>query len=167
MVADPDPFDALADLVHHPRGVLPDSGGQLDRVGCEDLAFADPPVDGVHARLRRAVTERAPDEGLIAVLRREIQALVRHCSAEGAAPIWTMVDGSAALRQYEESMRLRHAESLGAAIAADPGLPGSPMACRAIARFAIDAYALSRGAADPQAAVDEVFRMIEAAWEAA
>src|SRR6185312_9053764 len=49
-VADLDPFDALTDLVHHPGGVQPDSGGQVDRMGPQDLAFTDPPVDGVHAR---------------------------------------------------------------------------------------------------------------------
>ncbi|MFE4872571.1 TetR/AcrR family transcriptional regulator [Streptomyces sp. NPDC056682] len=116
-------------------------------------------------RLTQAATGRAPHEPLIPALRREIQALVRHCTADSAAPIWNMIDGSPALREYEESMRLRHAESLAAAIAADPDLTQSTTACRTIARFAIDAYSLAREAADPQAAVDEIFRMIEAAWE--
>ncbi len=117
-------------------------------------------------RLAQAVTRRAPHEPLIPALRREIQALVRHCTADGAAPIWRMIDASPALREYEESMRLRHAESLAAAIAADPDLSPSTTASRAIARFVIDAYSLAREAADPEAAVDEIFRMIEAAWEA-
>ncbi|TDQ53232.1 TetR/AcrR family transcriptional regulator [Actinorugispora endophytica] len=118
-------------------------------------------------RLTRAVTGRTPDEPLIPALRREVLALVRHCTADSAAPIWRMVDESPSLRSYEESMRLRHAESLAAAIAADPGLSRTTTACRAVARFAIDAYSLAREAADPEAAVDDVFRMIEAAWEAA
>ncbi|EMF02207.1 TetR/AcrR family transcriptional regulator [Streptomyces mobaraensis NBRC 13819 = DSM 40847] len=118
-------------------------------------------------RLARAVADRAPDEPLVPALRREIKALVRHCTADAAAPVWRMIDASPALREYEESMRLRHAESLAAAIAAEPGLARTPTACRAVARFAIDAYSLAREAADPEAAVDEVFTMIEAAWEAA
>ncbi|ANH94338.1 TetR family transcriptional regulator [Streptomyces sp. SAT1] len=118
-------------------------------------------------RLQQAVTDRAPDEPLIPALRREVHAMVRHCTAEGSAPIYRMIDESRALREYEESMRLRHADALAAAIAADPGLNRSAMACRTIARFVIDAYALAREAADPQAALDEIFRMIEAAWEAA
>ncbi|MFE2447809.1 TetR/AcrR family transcriptional regulator [Streptomyces sp. NPDC021218] len=117
-------------------------------------------------RLTQAVTGRAPHEPLIPALHREIQALVRHCTAASAAPIWHMIDTSPALRRYEESMRLRHAESLATAIAADPDLTQTTTACRAIARFAIDAFSLAREAADPQAAVDETFRMIEAAWEA-
>jgi AcrR family transcriptional regulator len=61
-------------------------------------------------RLTQAVTDRAPDEPLIPALRREIQAMVRHCAADSAAPIWRMIDESPALREYEKSMRLRHAE---------------------------------------------------------
>ncbi|MEZ0096348.1 TetR/AcrR family transcriptional regulator [Streptacidiphilus sp. EB129] len=115
-------------------------------------------------RLTQAVTGRAPHEPLIPALRREVQALVRHCTADGATPIWRMIDASPALRQYEESMRLRHAEALATAIAADLVLSQTTTACRTIARFVIDAHSLAREAADPQAAVDEIFRMIEAAW---
>jgi AcrR family transcriptional regulator len=116
-------------------------------------------------RLTRAVTERAPDEPLLDALRREVHALVRHCSGDGAAPIWRMIDGSPALRRYEESMRLRHAEALAAALTADLGPSRSGTACRTIARFVVDAYSLAREAAEPEAAVDEIFAMIEAAWE--
>ncbi|MDQ0771900.1 AcrR family transcriptional regulator [Streptomyces aurantiacus] len=118
-------------------------------------------------RLTRAVTGRAPHEPLIPALRGEIHALVRHCTADAAAPTWRMIDESPALRKYEESMRLRHAETLAAAIAADPELSQTATASRTIARFVIDAYALAREAADPEAAVDEIFRMIEAAWAVA
>lgn len=120
--------------------------------------------DDFERRLTQAVTGRAPHEPLIPALRREIQALVRHCTADSAAPIWRMIDESPALREYEESMWLRHAESLATAIAADPGLSQTTTASRAIARFVIDAYSLAREAPSPDAALDEVFRMIEAAW---
>ncbi|MFT2017978.1 TetR/AcrR family transcriptional regulator [Streptomyces sp. 796.1] len=118
-------------------------------------------------RLTRAVTERDADAPLLPALRQEIHALVAHCTADGAAPIWNMIAGSAALREYEESMRLRHAEALAAAIDADPRLPLTATAGRSIARFVVDAYSVAREADDPPAAVDEVFRMIEAAWEVA
>ncbi|GHC83773.1 TetR/AcrR family transcriptional regulator [Streptomyces flavofungini] len=123
--------------------------------------------DDFEQRLTRAVTDRPPREPLLPALRLEIHALVRHCTADGAAPIWRMIEESPALREYEESMRLRHANTLATAIAADPGLPQSPTACRTIARFVIDAYSLAREATDPGSAVDEIFEMIEAAWEAA
>ncbi|MFG3254759.1 TetR/AcrR family transcriptional regulator [Streptomyces sp. NPDC048172] len=118
-------------------------------------------------RLTGAVTGRTADEPLVPALRREVEVLVRHCTAEGAAPVWKMISASPALREYEESMRLRHADSLGAAIADDPGLALSTTVSRTLARFVIDAYSLAREADDPEAALDEIFPMIEAAWEAA
>ncbi|MFJ2573648.1 TetR/AcrR family transcriptional regulator [Streptomyces halstedii] len=117
-------------------------------------------------RLTRAVTDRPPHEPIIPALHREVHALVRHCTAEGSAPVRRMIDGSPALREYEESMSLRHAHALAAALSADPHLSRSTTACRATARFTIDAYALACRADDPGATVDEVFRMIKAAWEA-
>lgn len=116
-------------------------------------------------RLVQAVTDRASQESLIPALRREIHALVRHCTTEGAAPIWRMVDHTPSLREYEESMRMRHADSLAQALAADLGLPQTTTVCRALARFVVDAFCLAREADDPQTAVEEVFEMIEAAWE--
>jgi len=118
-------------------------------------------------RLTHAVTDRAPHEPLIAALRREIHAMVRHCASEGAAPLWCMIDESPALRQYEESMRLRHAQSLATAIAADLDISQTTTACRTIAKFVVDAHSLAREASDPEAEVGEIFRMIEAAWEVA
>ncbi|WP_194893220.1 TetR/AcrR family transcriptional regulator [Catenulispora pinisilvae] len=118
-------------------------------------------------RLTYAVTARAPQDPLIPALRQETGALLSHCTTEEAAPLWQLIEGSSALRQYEVSMRLRHAQSLAAAITADPASPRDATACRTIARFAIDAFSLAREADDPQAALDEVFRMIDAAWEAA
>ncbi|MFE3503621.1 TetR/AcrR family transcriptional regulator [Kitasatospora sp. NPDC059160] len=115
-------------------------------------------------RLVRAVTDRTPEDPLIPALRREIHAMVRHCAADGAATIWRLIDSSPALRAYEESMRLRHAAALAAAVTALPGQTRTPTACRAVARFVIDAFSLARDAADPAATVDEVFGMIEAAW---
>ncbi len=59
-------------------------------------------------------------------LRQEMHALVRHCLADEAAPVWRMIDASSALREYEGSMRLRHAETLAAALAAGRHrLPGA------------------------------------------
>ncbi|PRY28048.1 TetR/AcrR family transcriptional regulator [Pseudosporangium ferrugineum] len=122
--------------------------------------------DDFEERLLRAATGRAPDEPLIPALRREILALVRHCVVDEAAETWRVIDESPALRGYEEAMKRRHATTLAAAIADDLGLPGVTTACRTLAKFVVDAYTLAREAADPEAAVDEIFHMIEAAWTA-
>lgn len=118
-------------------------------------------------QLTQAVTDRPPQESLIDALRLEIQAQVRHCTAGSARPFWRMIDGSPTLRDYEKSMRLRHADSLAAAIAGDLGLAETSTPCRAIARFVLDAFQLAREAADPDVALDEIFRMIEASWAVA
>lgn len=120
-------------------------------------------------RLVRAVADRKPDEPLIPALRSEIHAMVQHCTGDGAAPLWHMIEESPALRQYEDSMRQRHAQALAAAIAADLELPDTmpPPTCSAIARFVVDAFSVAREAEDSHTAVDEVFQMIEAAWDAA
>ncbi|GAA2687552.1 MULTISPECIES: TetR/AcrR family transcriptional regulator [Actinosynnema] len=116
-------------------------------------------------RLVGAVADRG-DEAVVLALRREVHGVVRHCTGAGSAPLWRLIDSSPALRGYDECMRARHATSLATALAADLGAPPGATACRAIARFVVDASALAREAPDPEAAVDEVFRMIEAAWAA-
>ncbi|MFD3815601.1 TetR/AcrR family transcriptional regulator [Streptomyces rubiginosohelvolus] len=121
---------------------------------------------GFERGLVRAVADRVPGEPLIPALRQEIHAMVRHCTAPEAAPVRSLIVSSPALREYEESMRLRHADALAIAIAAELGVPETSTACRTIARFVIDAFALACEAAEPGDAVDEVFRMIEAAWDA-
>lgn len=116
-------------------------------------------------QLVQAVTSRAAHEPLIPALRRQIEVLVQHCAASSVAPVWRMIDETPALQQYEAAIRVRHAESLAVAITdADPSR--SATACRATARFVIDAYSLARESAHPHAALDIIFPMIEAAWDA-
>ncbi|WP_327001231.1 hypothetical protein OHA72_39735 [Dactylosporangium sp. NBC_01737] len=64
-------------------------------------------------------------------------------------------------------MWLRHEEALAAAIAVDLGLAEPSTACRASARFVLAVYPLARAAADPAAAVDEIFDLISPGWDAA
>ncbi|PRY36656.1 TetR/AcrR family transcriptional regulator [Umezawaea tangerina] len=116
--------------------------------------------------LTRAVTERTAGEPLIPALRHVVHAMVRHCAENGAGPIWRMIDESHALRDYEQSMMVRLAEALATTITADPELACGATTGRAIARFVIAAFSLGRQAADPEAAVDEVFDLIDAAWQA-
>ncbi|WAC97665.1 TetR/AcrR family transcriptional regulator [Streptomyces sp. NA13] len=126
-------------------------------VFAEDVGFA--------RRLTEAVTGRAPDTPLVPALRHEVEALVRHCSSDEAAPVYHLIDTTPALRQYEAAMRQRHADALATALAG--ARAGSATACSALATFTVDAYALARDADDPGAALDELFTMIEAAWAAA
>ncbi|MGW0035717.1 TetR/AcrR family transcriptional regulator [Gordonia sp. NPDC003376] len=128
----------------------------------EALAF-EHDVD-FEERLVGAIADCSPGESILVPLRREIDALIEHCTGPAAAPYWRMIDGSQSLRDYERSMRLRHAESLGAAIAADLQLPPADVECRAVARFVVDSFSLGRESRQPGQVLDAVFRMIDAAW---
>ena len=129
----------------------------------EALVFAEDA--GFARRLTEAVTGRAPDTPLVPALRREVEAVVRLCSSDEAAPVYHLIDTTPALRQYEAAMRQRHADALATALTG--ARAGSATACRALATFTVDAYALARDADEPGAALDELFAMIEAAWAAA
>jgi AcrR family transcriptional regulator len=116
--------------------------------------------------LTRSVLDRAPEEPLVKAVHGAVREMVRHCSADEAAPLWRMIDATPALLGYERAMRQRHAESLARAIAADRGLPGPTPAVRALARLALDAFSLARESDDPAATLDDIFPMIEAAAQA-
>lgn len=121
----------------------------------------------VEERFVLAVSECGPEESIVDRLHREVEAMVRHCTSPAAQPIWRLVDGSEELRAYEEAMLARHADALAAAIETDPRHARTPTSSRAIARFVIAAYAVARTSTEPITVLDEIFPMIEAAWNAA
>ena len=56
---------------------------------------------------------------------------------------------------------------LAAAIAADLGIDVDDQPfCRALARFALDAFSLARHHPDPERMADQLFRLIENGWTA-
>ena len=118
-------------------------------------------------QLAQSVISRPPRDPLIGALHDQIELQVRHCTTGDARGLWRMIDASPALREYDNAMRLRHAETLAVAIATDLGLEKPSTACQTIARFTLDAFSIARKATDPQTALQETFEMIEAAWGAA
>ena len=116
--------------------------------------------------LVRAVTEREPGRSVPEALRHQLHATVREFARPGAAAFWELVDSSPALREYASTMWLRHEDALATTIAADLGLAQPSTACRAFARFVLGVYPLAREAADPAAAVDEMFDLISPGWDA-
>ncbi|WP_239451952.1 TetR/AcrR family transcriptional regulator [Frondihabitans sp. PAMC 28766] len=174
------------------RGRIADSARRLfleqgyDAVGIRDIAedadvavttlFSHFPskealvfeLDGVfEQRFVEAVTERGAEESVLEALRGEVEAMIRHCGSESSRPLWVMIDHSPDLRAYEESMLTRHAESLAAAMTADPTLGGTHDTNQALARFIVTTYSLARASDTPFATLDSIFPMVEAAWETA
>ncbi|WP_059008836.1 TetR/AcrR family transcriptional regulator [Streptomyces specialis] len=112
-------------------------------------------------RLVGAVANRSPDQSLLDALRAEALNAARWFSTPKSVSFWTLVESSAALRGYASHMRARHELALVSAITSDPEAPTSTTACRALARFTLDAYSLARDAENPLAAVEEIFDLIE------
>ncbi|MDX6743989.1 helix-turn-helix domain-containing protein [Actinocorallia sp. A-T 12471] len=75
-----------------------------------------------------------------------------------------LVDTTPALRAYAERMWTRHADALGAAIAAAHGAPPDDLTARALARFVLDIPALARGETDRPAAVAAIFDILTRGW---
>jgi AcrR family transcriptional regulator len=117
--------------------------------------------------LIRAVTDREPGRSIPQALRQQLHTTVRDFARPGTTPFWQLVDSSPALREYASTMWLRHEGALASTIAADLGLAEPSTACRAFARYVLGVYPLAREAADPAAAVDEIFDLISPGWDAA
>ncbi|GAC67088.1 TetR/AcrR family transcriptional regulator [Gordonia soli] len=117
-------------------------------------------------RLNHAVSHRSADVSLVAALKSELEKMLEHCTSSQAAPLWSMIDATEDLRVFEERMRSRHAITLADAIARSEGLPYPTIACRTVARFALDSFDLARRSPEPLKAVADVFTMIDAAWQA-
>ena len=122
--------------------------------------------DVFEQRFVRAVTDRRPDEMVLQALRRELEVMLRHCGSDAARPIWSMIDESATLHSYEESMLTRHAASLADALKADPELGLTPTAAQTMSRFIVSVYSVARATSQPLNTLDEIFPMIEASWHA-
>jgi AcrR family transcriptional regulator len=131
----------------------------------EALVFDEDPKR--EQRLIRAVTEREPGRSVPAALRRHLHEAVRELATPGSVAFWQLVDSSPALREYATTMWLRHEAALATALAADLGRPEPSTLCRAFARFVLGVHPLAREAADPAAAVDEIFDLITPGWDAA
>ncbi|EWC60264.1 Transcriptional regulator, TetR family [Actinokineospora spheciospongiae] len=108
-----------------------------------------------------AVVNRSADQSLLDALRAQALHSAQWFRTPKSTTFWALVESSAALRGYAAHMRARHEQALVAAIAADPQAPASAIACRALARFALDVHSLARDAQDPTAAVEESFDLIE------
>lgn len=121
---------------------------------------------GFEARLVAAVTERSGGASVVCALHEEIGALVQHCTTGDAVGIWRMIEQSPELSTYAQVLELRYARAVAASIDSAPGLTTSEVTSSMIARFAMAAFTLARQSVDPQATLDESFRMIEAAWAA-
>ncbi len=131
--------------------------------GKEALVFD---ADSDHeAALVAAVRERPDGRSLPAALRDHIlRSHVETLADPAFARFRELITSTPALRDYGHRMWMRHQTALAQAIAADVGAPEDDPACAALAHFALEAPALARDQADPRAAVDAAFDLLERGW---
>jgi AcrR family transcriptional regulator len=119
------------------------------------------------ARLLAAVRERPQGRSIPAALREH--ALRYRMAATVGDPRFTaffdLVNSTPALRDYVQTMWLRHANALARTIAEDSGLPADDPTCAALAHFALEAPRAARGHDDPRRAVTRAFDLLENGWQ--
>src|ERR1700761_4637839 len=118
------------------------------------------------AGLTAAVRDRLPGQSIPEALRQSVLGrylpIAEHPQRAGFT---RLVEKTPALRSYAERMWTRHTATLAAAIADEAGVDRDDLACAALARFVLDIPALTRGRADPRAAVDTVFGILTSGWQ--
>ncbi|MFI1996094.1 TetR/AcrR family transcriptional regulator [Actinoplanes sp. NPDC020271] len=120
----------------------------------------------VDAALIAAIRERPAGEGVLDALRRHVLAawlpIAEHPQR---AEFVALVEATPALRTHYERMWTRHTATLGAAIAAESGLPADDLSCVTLARFVLDIPALTSTRPDRRAAVETIFEIIAKGWK--
>ncbi|MEU4794735.1 TetR family transcriptional regulator [Streptomyces sp. NPDC023327] len=121
------------------------------------------------ARLLAAVRERPEGRSIPAALR---EHALRHRLAAGDDPRFRafseLVNSTPALRDYAQSMWLRHTAALARVIADESGLPPDDPACLALAHFALEAPRTARAAhgdEDARRALTRAFDLLETGWD--
>ncbi|MFC8076853.1 TetR/AcrR family transcriptional regulator [Streptomyces sp. NPDC057307] len=120
------------------------------------------------ARLLAAVRERPEGRSIPAALR---EHALRHRMAAAEsdprfAPFFELVNTTPALRDYVQTLWLRHTDALSRVIAEESGLPADDPVCTALACFALEAPRTARGSEDPRQAVIRAFDLLESGWAA-
>ncbi|MFI6005151.1 TetR/AcrR family transcriptional regulator [Streptomyces sp. NPDC051366] len=118
------------------------------------------------ARLLAAVRDRPQGQSVPAALREHAlryRVGARDDDADFAAFV-ELVESTPALRDYAQSMWLRHETALAHAIAEAAGAPADDPHCAALAHFALEAPRTARGRADGRERVARAFDLLERGW---
>ncbi|GAA4973692.1 AcrR family transcriptional regulator [Nonomuraea thailandensis] len=120
------------------------------------------------ARLIAAVRDRRAGLSIPAALRDH--ALTTRLAAPdgdpGFAAFADLVTRTPALRDYAQTMWLRHTAALARAIAEEGGLAADDPACTALAHFALEAPRAACAHDDPRQAITRAFDLLEHGWSA-
>lgn len=117
------------------------------------------------ATLVASVSNRPEGVGVVEALREHVRASWVTLTADPRlTEFHRLIESTPALRDYSERMWTRHTAALAAAIAEQVGAAPDDLACTTLARFVLEIPALTRGAPDRTAAVDQVFDILRNGW---
>ncbi|MDN5726596.1 MAG: TetR/AcrR family transcriptional regulator [Propionibacteriales bacterium] len=113
-----------------------------------------------------AVRDRSAGLSVLESLRDHV--VNRPSMADGTAAeqrqLAALIERTPALRDYYRQMWARHEEALATAIADEVGRPAGDLACAGIARFVLDVPTLAESRPNRDAAVRELFTLLECGW---
>ncbi|MFE6274234.1 TetR/AcrR family transcriptional regulator [Streptomyces goshikiensis] len=128
------------------------------------------------AALVSAVRDRTPGTTIPQALRAHVKRVrIRPADPDahsetgtgtGYGDFFDLVVGTPALSDYGHRMWMRRQDALARAIAEDTGAPSDDLRSAALARFALEASAFARAAADAEQALDAAFDLLENGWSA-
>ncbi|MFD4131409.1 TetR/AcrR family transcriptional regulator [Streptomyces goshikiensis] len=132
--------------------------------GKEALVF-DEEADQ-EAGLVSAVRDRTPGTTIPQALCAHVKRVrIRPTDADtGYGDFFDLVAKTPALSDYAHRMWMHRQDALAHAIADDIGAPSDDLRSAALARFALEASAFAREAADAERAVDAAFELLENGW---
>ncbi|THA51387.1 TetR/AcrR family transcriptional regulator [Streptomyces sp. A1136] len=122
------------------------------------------------AALLAAVRERPKGQSIPAALRQHaLRTRLAHSGDDARFTAFTdLVNATPALRDYAQTMWMRHTAALARVIAEESGLAADDPACTALAHFALEAPRAVRSRddlpADPREALARVFDLLEHGW---
>ncbi|WP_203752289.1 TetR/AcrR family transcriptional regulator [Cellulomonas chitinilytica] len=125
----------------------------------ESLAFSD--EDERHERLVAAVRDRAPGTTVSHALRAHYLAETAELASEPYGRVLALMVETPSLVDYAERMWLRHEGALVEQITTESGLPEPTDSIRLYVRFALQIPLLASRSADPRAAIDAGFQLLD------
>jgi AcrR family transcriptional regulator len=116
-------------------------------------------------RLVAVVRDRPAGQSVLTALREHVlHSHLKTSDNPGFAAFRRLITETPALRDYAHRMWMRHETALARAITEDAGLPADDPSAAALAHFALESTALTRGRDDSHAAVAAAFDLLEHGW---